>query len=197
MLHAKKEEVIYGRERKKYEKVLKQINKNELIEFLLENIILDSKLENRFQMRFTKYFSKKTKVDIKEMFKQEWLKVSDRGYISEEMGFQAMHILYDYTHSINKLIEKCNIEESIKYVEAVLEGIGEFQIDGSYGEHTDIIDTFKEIMKNIIEKAQKEEYDSFIIWLKQYMEIKDELYDFKYEFKDFVNKKYLFGTNTL
>lgn len=89
--------------RKQYEKILREINNQEVVDFLLENLLLDSKLENRFQMKFTTYFSKKTKTEIKEMFKEEWLKISDRGY------------------------------QSIKYVEAVLEGIGEFQIDGSYG----------------------------------------------------------------
>ena len=172
---------------KQYEEILRKINNDELINFLLENLLLDSKLENRFQMKFTKYFSNKTKTEIREMFMQEWLKISDRGYISEEMGFKAMDILYDYTHTINKLIEDCNIEESIKYVEAVLEGIGEFQIDGSYGEHGDIIDTFKEIMNKIIIKAKKEEYESFINWLKQYIEINDEMFDFKDEFKDLLN----------
>lgn len=47
--------------RKQYEKILKEINNQEVVDFLLENLLLDSKLENRFQMKFTKYFLKKQK----------------------------------------------------------------------------------------------------------------------------------------
>ena len=173
--------------RKRYEKILREINNQEVVDFLLENLLLDSKLENRFQMKFTKYFSKKTKTEIKEMFKEEWLKISDRGYINEEKGFKAMHILYDYTQTIDELIEQNSINQSIKYVEAVLEGIGEFQIDGSYGEHGDIIDTFKELIGKIIIKAKKEEYDNLTNWLNQYIKINDELFDFKYELKELLN----------
>ena len=54
-----------------------------MVEFLLENLSSDLKLKNRFEMKFTKYIPKKTKEEIKDMFKEEWLKISDRGYISE------------------------------------------------------------------------------------------------------------------
>ena len=42
-------------------------------------------------------------------------------------------------------------------------------------------------MEKIISKAKKEEYDNFINWLNQYIEINDELFDFKYELKELLN----------
>ncbi len=170
---------------KKYEEVLEKIDKPEIEEFLLESLISDLKLQNRFEMKFAKYFHTKTKDEIKNMFKQEWWKISDRGYISEEMGFKAMHILYEYTSKIKDTLEE-NIEESIKYVEGILEAIGEFQIDGSYGEHGDIIDIFKEIIEKIIRKIDGKNQKDFINWINEYINIKDELYDYKDEFKELI-----------
>ncbi len=154
-------------------------------EFLFESLILDVNFQNRFEMKFAKYLIKKDKEEIKNMFKQEWLRISDRGYISDEMGFEAMHILYQYTSNVEDIL-KDDIREGIKYVKAILEVIGEFQIDGSNGEHGDIIDTFKEIIEKIIVKANEKEKDDFINWLNEYVNVKDELYDFKAEFKKII-----------
>ncbi len=170
---------------KKYKEVLKKISKKELEEFLLESLILDANFQNKFEMKFVKYFSEKDKEEMKNMFRQEWLRISDRGYISDGMGFQAMHILYQYTSNVEDILED-DIREGIKYVKAILEVIGEFQIDGSNGEHGDIIDTFKEIIEKIIAKANGKEKDDFINWLNEYVNIKDELYDFKDEFKKLI-----------
>lgn len=170
-----------------YKNALRKAHRQEIEKFLLENLEDNLRLENRFQVNFAKYLRKKTKEEIKNLFTREWMEISDRGYISEEIGFTAMHILYEYTSKINTMLEEENIEESINYVEGILEAIGEFQIDGSYGEHGDIIDTFKEIMQKIIIESKKEEREKFINWLQKYMEIKDELYDFKYEFKNLIH----------
>ncbi len=168
-----------------YEEILKKIDKQEIEEFLLESLMSDSKLQNRFEMKFTKYFQRKTKEEIKNMFKQEWLRISDRGYISEEIGFEAMHILYEYSGEIEEILED-DIGEGIKYVEGILEAIGEFQIDGSNGEHGDIIDIFKEIINKIIIKVEGTDKEDFINWINEYINTEDELYDFKDEFKELI-----------
>ncbi len=168
-----------------YMEILGKIDRKEMEEFLFENLISDLKLQNRFEMKFAKYFNKQNEKDIIEMFNQEWGDISDRGYISEEMGFEAMHILYDYVHTIEDILED-DIAEGIKYVEKILEAIGDFQIDGSYGEHEDIIDIFKEIIKKIIINSDGKDKEEFINWLNEYIKIKDELYDFKDEFKELI-----------
>ncbi len=170
---------------RKYKEVLKKISKKELEEFILDSLMFNLDVQNQFEMKFAKYFSQKDEEEIKNMFRREWLRISDRGYISDEMGFEAMHILYEYTRNIEDILED-DIREGIKYVKAILEAIGEFQIDGSNGEHGDIIDTFKEIIEKIIVKANGKDKDDFINWLNEYVKVKDELYDFKNEFKELI-----------
>lgn len=42
-----------------YKKILKKINKEELEEFMLENIIKNSYIKEKFEIRFSRIFSKK------------------------------------------------------------------------------------------------------------------------------------------
>jgi len=137
---------------------------------------------------FHGYFPKKSKEDFKQLLNKSLTRIAYRGYISEEMGGEAMHILCDYSYKIKDCIENNNIQEGINILEATMETIGEFCIDGSNGEHGDIQDEFKETMELVLEKTSLEEKDAFLKWLKEYIKQDDEFIDFKSEFEDIYNK---------
>lgn len=137
---------------------------------------------------FHGYLPKKSKEDFKKLLNKSLYRISDRGYISDEMGFETMHILYDYSHKIKDCIQENNMSEAINILEATMETIGEFCIDGSNGEHGDIQDEFKEIMEIILEKTTLEEKENFLLWLNEYIKKDDEFIDFKDEFEKIYNK---------
>ena len=99
-----------------------------------------------------------------------------------------MDILYDYSYKIKDDIENNNISEAINILEATMEIIGEFCIDGSNGEHGDIQSEFKEIMEILLKKSASQEKEIFLSWLKEYIEEDDEFIDFKDEFQELYNK---------
>lgn len=101
-----------------------------------------------------------------------------------------MHILYDYSYKIEELVKTNNIKEAIKILEATLEVIGEFTIEGSYGEHEDIQNKFKEIIENILERSLPNEKNELLTWLNNYIKVEDEFIDFKDEFEEIYNKYY-------
>lgn len=174
----------------KYEKILKQIPKEELEKFLLENFMQNLSIRSSFEIKFSQYFQEKSKEDFKELLRNSLNQVADRGYISEEMGWEAMHILYDYSDKIGEFVKTNNIKEAIKILEATLEVIGEFAIDGSYGEHEDIQNKFKEVIENILEHSLPNEKNELLTWLNKYIKLEDEFIDFKDEFEEVYNKYY-------
>lgn len=99
-----------------------------------------------------------------------------------------MDILYDYSYKIKDDIENNNISEAINILEATMETIGEFCIDGSNGEHGDIQSELKEIMEILLKKSASQEKEIFLSWLKEYIEEDDEFIDFKDEFQELYNK---------
>ena len=101
-----------------------------------------------------------------------------------------MQILYDYSYKIEEFVKTNNIKEAIKILEATLEVIGEFAIDGSYGEHEDIQKEFKEVIENILEHSLPNEKNELLTWLNKYIKVEDEFIDFKYEFEEVYNKYY-------
>ncbi len=137
---------------------------------------------------FHGYFPEKTKEDFKQILRRSLMRISDRGYIDEEAGHQAMNILYDYSHKIKDCIEQNHIQEAINIIEATMETIGEFCIDGSNGEHGDIQDEFRKNMELLLEKISLEEKEEFLKWLRNYIKIDDEFIDFKDEFEKIYNK---------
>lgn len=165
---------------KKYEKILKQMKREELEDFLLE-CLFDSSVRKSFEIKFNQYFPKKSKDDFKKLLRTALNEIADRGYIDEEMGRNMMHIIYDYSHKIEECIDN-DMKEAIIILEATLEVIGEFTIDGSYGEHGDIQSEFKELMQKILDKSSDNEKEEFLEWLQEYVKINDEFIDFKDEF---------------
>lgn len=165
-----------------YKEILKKINKEEIEEFLLEKMLYNANIRESFEIKFSQYFPKKTKEEYKALVRSSLNEVADRYYISEEMGREALHILYDYQTKIEEFIEKNDIKEAIVILEATLEVIGEFTIDGSYGEHGDIQDDFKELMEKVLEKCSGDEKETFLKWLENYVKVDDEFVDFKDEF---------------
>ena len=81
-----------------------------------------------------------------------------------------------------------SISEAINILEATMETIGEFCIDGSNGEHGDIQSEFKEIMEILLKKSASQEKEIFLSWLKEYIEEDDEFIDFKDEFQELYSK---------
>ena len=99
-----------------------------------------------------------------------------------------MDILYDYSYKIKDDIENNNISEAINILEATMETIGEFCIDGSNEENGDIQSEFKKIMEILLKKSTSQEKEIFLSWLKEYIEEDDEFIDFKDEFQELYNK---------
>ncbi len=97
-----------------------------------------------------KQLKKEELEDFKQILRKSLMRISDRGYIDEEIGHKAMNILYDYSYKIKDCIEQNNIKEAINIIEATLETIGEFCIDGSNGEHGDIQDEFEKIYNKYV-----------------------------------------------
>ena len=133
------------------------------------------------------YFGKKTKKEYKEIIEQRLWAISDRGYISDEAGSYMMNIIYEYGHIIEDKIKEDKFLEAIRIIESCLEVIGELYIDGSNGEHGDIEDLFNEYTKEILEKSNKKEKAEFLKWLKEYIDTKDELGDYKNSFRNLYN----------
>ena len=98
-----------------------------------------------------------------------------------------MNIIYEYGHIIEDKIKEDKFLEAIRIIESCLEVIGELYIDGSNGEHGDIEDLFNEYTKEILEKSNKKEKAEFLKWLKEYIDTKDELGDYKDSFRDLYN----------
>lgn len=115
-------------------------------------------------------------------------RVADRGYISDEMGREAMHVLYDYSYKVKDCIEQNDMKEAINILEATMETVGDFCIDGSNGEHGDIQELFKETMELLLQKVSLEEKEEFLKWLKEYIKKDDEFIDFKDEFEEIYNQ---------
>lgn len=137
---------------------------------------------------YKKILKQINKEEFKRLLYKSLYRISDRGYISDEMGREAMDILYDYSYKIKDDIENNNISEAINILEATMETIGEFCIDGSNGEHGDIQSEFKEIMEILLKKSASQEKEIFLSWLKEYIEDDDEFIDFKDEFQELYNK---------
>ena len=173
---------------KKYEKILKQIPREELENFLLKSIMQNLSVKSSFEINFSQYFSLKTKKELKKALRNALNMVADRGYISEELGGEFMTTVYECYHKIEDCVKINNIEEAIMIVEATLEVIGEFVIDGSYGEHEDIQNLLKESMENILENCSKEEKKNLLTWLNNYIKTEDEFIDYKDEFEDLIEK---------
>ena len=104
------------------------------------------------------------------------------------MGIEATRILYNYSYRIKDCIKNNNVSEAINILEATMETMGEFYIDGSNGEHEEIQSDFKEVMKMLLKKATSKDKKVFLPWLKEYIEEKDEFIDYKDEFKEVYNK---------
>lgn len=137
---------------------------------------------------YKKILKQINKEEFKRLLYKSLYRISDRGYISDEMGREAMDILYDYSYKIKDDIENNNISEAINILEATMETIGEFCIDGSNGEHGDIQSEFKEIMEILLKKSASQEKEIFLSWLKEYIEEDDEFIDFKDEFQELYSK---------
>ena len=147
-------------------------------------------IRSSFEIKFSQYFQEKSKEGFKELLRDSLNQVADRGYVSEEIGREAMQILYDYSDKMGRLVETNNIKEAIKILEATLEVIGEFTIDSSYGEHEDIQNEFKEAIENILEHSLLNEKNELLTWLNKYIKVEDEFIDFKDEFEEVYNKYY-------
>lgn len=165
-----------------YDKVVKKMKREEIEEFLIRNLINDIHLGEKLQIEFPQYFTKKTKEELKRIIRNSLTKVADRGYIDEEMGREAMYILYEYKCNVEECAKKNNIEDAFELLEAVLEVLGEFAIDGSYGEHEMIQEEFKEMMEILLSQSTSKQKEKFYKWLKEYIDIEDEFIDFKHEF---------------
>ena len=122
------------------------------------------------------------------MFKVTILKLKD--VIKIVIGIVILIFLVTIISKIIKKddIENNNISEAINILEATMETIGEFCIDGSNGEHGDIQSEFKEIMEILLKKSASQEKEIFLSWLKEYIEEDDEFIDFKDEFQELYNK---------
>ena len=164
------------------EDILKQMKREEMEDFLFDCLLLNPSIKKSFEIKFSHYFPEKSKDDFKELLRTALNEIAYRGYIDEGMGRKMMHILYDYSHKIKECIDT-NIKEAIIILEATLEVIGEFMIDGSNGEQGDIQDEFKELMQKILDKGLDNEKEEFLEWLKDYVEIDDEFVDYKDKFK--------------
>lgn len=145
-------------------------------------------LEQVLKYNFRGYFSKKGKEEYKQLLRRSLSRISDRGYVDEEMAREATYAMYNYLDKIKDCIKENNIQEGIHVIQAALEVIGEFYIDDSYGDVWDIGDEFTEVMELLLEKCLADEKKEFLEWLKCYNKKHDHFIDYKDGFEKIYNE---------
>ncbi len=168
------------------EKILKNIEKEELESFLLYEMSRDRNLYSRFKSNFSEYMEEKSYEELKEEIFNSFYRLSDRGYFSDYDGRLATGVVWNYSKEIKKYIERKEFNRSFNILKALLWALGKIQIDGSNGEHGDIQDELEELTDELVKICNEDEKKELQEWFKSYIPIKDEFYDYKDVFEKYI-----------
>lgn len=179
---------------KEVKEILDKININELKTFILNNILTNENLQNKFRVEFNNYFPKLTKKDYENRIYRAINNCTDRhGFIDYYNSNNYEHAMLEFTKEAEKLVENKDYESALIIVTVLLDSIPNTQIDDSNGSTGMVADDCIEILKSIINQTNDENILKNILnYLIQEVKTAD-LYNYGIDLKDllkiYIDKK--------
>ena len=179
---------------KELKEILDKININELKEFILNNVLINEDLQNRFRVEFNNYFPKLTKKDYENRIYRAINNCCDRhGFIDYYNSDNYEHAMFEFTQEAEKLVEKKDYESAFIIATILLDSIPDTPIDDSNGSTSMVADDCIEIIDNILKSTDN---DNILKLILDYIiqEVKTaNLYNYGVDLKDllkvYIDKK--------
>ena len=142
----------YTTKEKKIRNSLKNINKTELDDFLVELLIEDRDVYDKFRLRFNKSFPRLTIKDYEKKIYDAIAKSAGRdGFIDYHESWDYTKNMHKITSEVNKLVDNEEYDLAFEVAKTILETIPETDIDDSNGSTGEVADSCIEIIERILE----------------------------------------------
>ena len=148
----------YTPKEKKIRDSLKNINKTELDDFLVELLTEDKNIYDKFRLRFNKSFPRLTIKDYEKKIYDAIAKSAGRdGFIDYHESWDYTKNMHKITSEVNKLVDNGEYDLAFEVARTILETIPDTAIDDSNGSTGEVADSCIEIIERILESILHDE----------------------------------------
>ena len=148
----------YTTKEKQIRNSLKNINKTELDDFLVELLTEDKNIYDKFRLRFNKSFPRLTIKDYEKKIYDAIAKSAGRdGFIDYHESWDYTKNMHKITSEVNKLVDNGEYDLVFEVAKTILETIPETDIDDSNGSTGEVADSCIEIIERILESILHDE----------------------------------------